>query len=61
MTLTYFADEVSLDIADDGRGFDPAGAGRSGGMGLLGMRERVEGWRAASRSRARPAKERPWR
>ncbi len=43
VTLTYFADEVSLDIADDGRGFDPAGAGRSGGMGLLGMRERVEG------------------
>ena len=43
VTLTYFADEVSLDVADDGRGFDPAAAGRSGGMGLLGMRERVEG------------------
>ncbi len=43
VTLTYFADEVSLDVADDGRGFDPATAGRSGGMGLLGMRERVEG------------------
>lgn len=43
VTLTYFADEVSLDVADDGRGFDPATAGQSGGMGLLGMRERVEG------------------
>jgi signal transduction histidine kinase len=43
VTLTYFADEVSLDVADDGRGFDPATSGRSGGMGLLGMRERVEG------------------
>jgi signal transduction histidine kinase len=43
VTLTYFADEVSLDVADDGRGFDPATAGQSGGMGMLGMRERVEG------------------
>jgi signal transduction histidine kinase len=43
LTLTYFADEVSLDVTDDGCGFDPALAGMSGGMGLLGMRERVEG------------------
>jgi signal transduction histidine kinase len=42
VTLTYFADEVSLDVIDDGRGFDPSAAGRSGGMGLLGMRERVD-------------------
>jgi signal transduction histidine kinase len=42
VTLTYFTDEVSLDVIDDGCGFDaPAGA-RSGGMGLLGMRERAE-------------------
>jgi signal transduction histidine kinase len=40
-TLTYFDDEVSLDVADDGRGFDPAIASTSGGMGLLGMRERA--------------------
>ena len=43
VTLTYFADEVSLDVADDGCGFDPSAAGRTGGMGLLGMRERVDG------------------
>ena len=43
VTLTYFTDEVSLDVADDGGGFDPSAAGRSGGMGLVGMRERVEG------------------
>lgn len=42
VTLTYFADEVTLDIADDGEGFDPVGAGLSGGMGLRGMRERAE-------------------
>jgi signal transduction histidine kinase len=28
-------------IEDDGRGFDPAGSS-SGGLGLLGIRERVE-------------------
>jgi hypothetical protein len=42
VTLTYFVDEVSLDVADDGRGFDPSVAGRTGGMGLRGMRERVD-------------------
>ncbi len=42
VTLTYFADEVSLDVIDDGKGFDAAGGSRSGGMGLLGMRERAE-------------------
>lgn len=45
LTLTYFDDEVSLDIIDDGRGFDPyavAAPGPSGGHGLRGMRERAE-------------------
>ena len=45
MTLTYFDDEVSLDVIDDGRGFDPgalAAPGPSGGHGLRGMRERAE-------------------
>jgi signal transduction histidine kinase len=42
VTLTYFDDEISLDVADDGRGFDTAAAPRSGGLGLLGMRERAE-------------------
>jgi signal transduction histidine kinase len=42
VTLTYFADEVSLDVADDGCGFQPSAAAGSGGFGLLGMRERAE-------------------
>jgi len=46
VTLSYFTDEVTLDVADDGRGFDPAsltGPGPTGGLGLIGMRERAEG------------------
>jgi PAS domain S-box-containing protein len=31
-----------LEVADDGAGFDPAAAGGRGGMGLPGMRERVQ-------------------
>ncbi len=45
LTLTYFDDEVALDVVDDGRGFDPglvAAPGISGGHGLAGMRERAE-------------------
>jgi signal transduction histidine kinase len=42
VTLTYYPDEVSLDVTDDGRGFDPADAAKSGGLGLIGMRERAE-------------------
>jgi signal transduction histidine kinase len=45
VTLTYFDDEVSLDVIDDGRGFDPsavAAPGPAGGHGLAGMRERAE-------------------
>ncbi len=49
LTLSYMGDVVALDARDDGAGFDPAReAGRvrdrdSGGFGLKGMRERVEG------------------
>lgn len=45
LTLTFFDDEVSLDVIDDGRGFDPGALGApgpSGGHGLRGMRERAE-------------------
>ena len=45
VTLTYFDDEVSLDVIDDGQGFDPAAIappGPDGGHGLRGMRERAE-------------------
>lgn len=45
VTLSYLDDEVALDVRDDGSGFDPA-AGRpseTGGYGLIGMRQRIEG------------------
>ena len=40
ITLSYMPDMLALDVADDGRGFDPARNGR--GFGLKSMRERVE-------------------
>ncbi|MEU7071621.1 sensor histidine kinase [Streptomyces narbonensis] len=46
VTLSYMDDEITLDVRDDGRGFDPlapperAGTGR--GFGLDGMRARAE-------------------
>ena len=44
--LSWAAGTVSLSVVDDGRGFAPrsktAGPGESGGIGLLGMRERFE-------------------
>ncbi len=33
---------VTLEVADDGRGFDAAGRGKIVGFGLIGMRERAE-------------------
>ncbi|MHA4775033.1 sensor histidine kinase [Streptomyces sp. MSC1_001] len=44
VTLSYMGDEITLDVRDDGRGFDPAapGAGPGGGFGLVGMRARAE-------------------
>ncbi|MGW3565810.1 sensor histidine kinase [Streptomyces sp. NPDC000941] len=45
VTLSYMGDEVTLDIRDDGRGFDPLAAAprtSSGGFGLDGMRVRAE-------------------
>ncbi|MEU8958091.1 sensor histidine kinase [Streptomyces sp. NPDC048518] len=45
VTLSFMGDEVSLDVRDDGRGFDPlATAVRTGtgGFGLDGMRARAE-------------------
>jgi len=41
VTLAFLPDEVSLDLRDDGRVFDPSL--RNDGYGLLGIRERVEG------------------
>lgn len=44
LTLTYHADEVVLDVRDDGRGFDPAQvtARDTRGRGLAGILDRAE-------------------
>lgn len=47
VTLSYMGDEITLDVRDDGRGFDPHGAlvrpaAATGGFGLDGMRARAE-------------------
>ncbi|GGY60305.1 histidine kinase [Streptomyces xanthochromogenes] len=45
VTLSFMGDEVSLDVRDDGRGFDPLGLparSGTGGFGLDGMRARAE-------------------
>ncbi|MDA3627529.1 sensor histidine kinase [Saccharopolyspora sp. WRP15-2] len=44
VTLSYMDDEVSVDVRDDGRGFDPGRVTSSStsGFGLGGMRARVE-------------------
>ncbi|MFI6323914.1 histidine kinase [Nonomuraea sp. NPDC050556] len=43
LTLSYFDDQVALDIADDGRGFEPGErSGGERGHGLPGMRARVQ-------------------
>jgi signal transduction histidine kinase len=45
LTLAFGEGQVSLDVTDDGAGFDPAAAaarnGSGGGYGLVAMRERV--------------------
>jgi signal transduction histidine kinase len=45
LTLSYMEDLVTLDIRDDGVGFDPdgvrSGGGADGGFGLRVMRQRV--------------------
>lgn len=45
LTLGYLPDAVTLDVYDDGRGFDPAAVpvpSAAGGYGLRAMRQRVE-------------------
>jgi len=39
--LTLGADEVVLEVKDDGKGFDPRAGRASGGLGLAGMEERA--------------------
>ncbi|MFD4194868.1 sensor histidine kinase [Amycolatopsis thermoflava] len=40
LTLSYMEDQVTLDVRDDGSGFDPAR--RGDGFGLPGMLQRVQ-------------------
>ncbi|HEV2381719.1 MAG TPA: PAS domain S-box protein [Terriglobia bacterium] len=40
--LTFGAEEVTLRVQDDGRGFDPGAASNQVGFGLTSMRERTE-------------------
>ncbi|ONI75395.1 two-component sensor histidine kinase [Actinosynnema sp. ALI-1.44] len=46
LTLSYMEDLVSIDVRDDGVGFDPnakrANGSTNGGFGLAGMRQRVQ-------------------
>ncbi|MFF7772884.1 sensor histidine kinase [Streptomyces tanashiensis] len=46
VTLSYMGDEITLDVRDDGRGFDPLARperrGDGGGFGIDGMRARAE-------------------
>jgi signal transduction histidine kinase len=41
VTLRYLEDELEVEVADDGRG-PPGGAADGSGLGIIGMRERVE-------------------
>jgi signal transduction histidine kinase len=43
LTLSYLDDVVTLDVADDGVGFEQAAAAAGGGLGLRAMGERIEG------------------
>ena len=42
INIKYEDDHVSLEVIDDGRGFDIRTANESGGVGLLGIQERVK-------------------
>jgi signal transduction histidine kinase len=45
VTLGYLPDAVTLDVFDDGRGFDPGSLpppSETGGYGLRAMRQRIE-------------------
>jgi signal transduction histidine kinase len=40
--LKYSENNVSLEMIDDGKGFEPEAANQSGGFGLQGIKERVQ-------------------
>jgi signal transduction histidine kinase len=57
VTLTYLPDEVTLDVCDDGVGFDPAAppAKPDRGFGLRAIRQRVEALGGATTVESAPA------
>jgi signal transduction histidine kinase len=59
VTLSHMDDVVVLDVCDDGVGFNPAAvpvrAGHAG-LGLVGMRERVEALRGSLTIESRPGR-----
>ena len=50
VSLDGSEDEIRLDVADEGVGFDPDAAMKSHGLGLIGMRERLRRSAANARS-----------
>ncbi len=63
LTLSYMEDRVTLDVKDDGVGFEPglAGeAGSTGGFGLGAMRERAEQSGGTVTVESEPGAARPW-
>jgi PAS domain S-box-containing protein len=54
--LGFHGSGTRLEISDDGCGFEPEAADRSGGLGLRGMRERVQGIGGTLRIESSPGK-----
>jgi PAS domain S-box-containing protein len=54
VALTYTDDCTTMEICDDGQGFDPVRAASSGGMGLAGLAERARKIRADLRIESSP-------
>jgi signal transduction histidine kinase len=54
--LDYTSDSVTLEICDDGRGFDPARPAPTGHFGILGVQERANKMQAALAIESAPGK-----
>ncbi|WP_020499647.1 sensor histidine kinase [Sciscionella marina] len=54
VTLSYFAEEVAVDVLDDGCGFEPGTRTGGTGFGLSGMRQRIEGVRGTLQVESMP-------
>jgi signal transduction histidine kinase len=54
--LDFRENGTRMEVSDDGCGFEPEKADRSGGLGLRGMRERVQGIGGTLRVESSPSK-----